>query len=163
GWGIGCPFFGPTTLTPSRAHRIRIELGGDTYRFAFAPTNASCFGGFGTATATFTALPGTNGTLVPDGDPSVAFNTSSDQPSTKRLDGSIRGYTYDGNGDLAGTTDFDGGKTIYTYDDDHLVTGIYSPSGRAVARNIYDADGRLIGIVDADNNQISFDHQLGTE
>ena len=79
GWGLACPFFGVPTLTPNRQHRTIIRLGRDTYRFEFLPVNLSCFGGFGFAEASFTALPGTGTTLVPDGPLALGVNTAEPQ------------------------------------------------------------------------------------
>jgi len=230
GWSVSCPLFGTTTVTATRAHKVTVQLGTDTYRFVFVPNQASCFGGFGTATATFTALPGTQGTLVPDGSTALSITTGSPNitqgaingpiydpvgftlttrdkfvlhfdlqgkvdsikdPSgnlvtfddtgihhggTTELavsrdaqgrivsmtlpDGTARTYFYNGNGDLTRTVDFEGKMSVYEYDQEHNVTAVYGPSGRPVARYEYDAEGRLIAIIDASGNITQLDHDI---
>lgn len=81
--------------------------------------------------------------------------------SLATADGKSRGYQYDGNGDLVLTSDFDSNQVVYRYDEDHNLSGLYSPSGRAVQRNEYDADGRLIAIIDGNGRRVELSHRLG--
>ena len=63
-------------------------------------------------------------------------------------------YAYDSNDNLISVTDNAGRTVGYTYDDDHNLIDIIDPSGIAVARNVYDEDGRLAKTIDADENEI---------
>jgi len=129
-WAMSCPLFGQSTVTPVRAHRMIVRLGRDTYRFEFLPTNVSCFGGFGSATARFTALPGTSGTLVPDGPLELAYNTA--EPRMQEACG------------LAGCPTYDpAGYTLTTRD--HYV--FHFLRGGAIDR-IVDPDGNEV-VIDA--------------
>ena len=48
--------------------------------------------------------------------------------------------------------------TRYTYDGRHFVTGIIDPRGVQPIRNIYDAGGRLVAVLDAKGNPTTFEH-----
>ncbi len=73
--------------------------------------------------------------------------------------GKIVSYEYDENGDLASVTDISGEVTKFEYDN-HYLTAIIDPRGITVSRNIYDDDGRLIKTIDADGNEIVYDHDI---
>ncbi len=52
----------------------------------------------------------------------------------------------------------------YEYNDPdhpHYITGIKDPRGRLPLRAEYDADGRLVALVDAEGNRTTIDHDLG--
>ena len=69
-------------------------------------------------------------------------------------------YSYDNDDNLAAVTDTAGRTVMFTYDSDHNMVDIIDPSGIAVARNIYDEDGRLTATVDADGNRIEYEHDI---
>jgi len=77
-------------------------------------------------------------------------------------DGSSMTYVYDVNGDLESFTDQVGQTTNFTYTNatDHYLEDIIDPRGIRVSRNEYDAEGRLIAIIDADGNRIEYDHDI---
>ena len=69
-------------------------------------------------------------------------------------------YAYDSNDNLIRVTDNADRTVGYTYDDNHNLIDIIDPMGIAVARNVYDEDGRLVATVDADGNRIEYEHDL---
>lgn len=69
-------------------------------------------------------------------------------------------YAYDSHDNLISVTDNAGRTVGYTYDADHNLIDIIDPSGIAVARNIYDEDGRLVATVDAKGNRIEYSHDI---
>ena len=69
-------------------------------------------------------------------------------------------YTYDTQGNLESHTDLNGNTTIFTYILDHFLEEIIDPRGIMVARNEYDADGRLIAHVDAEGQRIEYTHDI---
>lgn len=69
-------------------------------------------------------------------------------------------YRYDDREDLVSVTDIGGNETQFSYDDEHFLTDITDPRGVKVARNEYDADGRLVATVDANGKRIVYDHDL---
>jgi RHS repeat-associated protein len=77
-------------------------------------------------------------------------------------DGTSMSYGYDANGDLVSYTDQVQQTTTYTYKlgVEHYLEDIIDPRGIRVSRNEYDADGRLIAIIDADGNRIEYDHDI---
>ena len=75
--------------------------------------------------------------------------------------GEIR-FEYDARGDLIAVTNRDDLTTRFTYNDDHYLLEVIDPTGRGVARNIYDDSGRLIATVDADGRRIEFEHNIDT-
>ncbi len=70
---------------------------------------------------------------------------------------SIR-YDQSGGDDLTSVTNRVGDTTRYTYDRRHLITAILDPRGFLPIRNIYDAAGRLVAVLDAKGNQTTFEH-----
>ncbi|MBL4661481.1 MAG: tandem-95 repeat protein, partial [Alcanivoracaceae bacterium] len=78
----------------------------------------------------------------------------------EKANGDRIAYTYDSNGDLQSHTDFMGNTTTFTYLLDHYLEDIIDPRGIMVARNEYDADGRLIAHVDANGNRIEYTHDI---
>ncbi|MGH9226665.1 MAG: RHS repeat-associated core domain-containing protein [Acidimicrobiales bacterium] len=72
-------------------------------------------------------------------------------------------YAYDANGDLASRADRNGDVTRFAYDSRHNLLQIIDPLGRTGVRNEYDADGRLVKVIDADGHQVSLTHDLGAD
>lgn len=77
-------------------------------------------------------------------------------------DGTSTSYGYDVNGDLTSFTDQVNNVTTFTYTNatDHYLEDIIDPRGIRVSRNEYDADGRLIAIIDADGNRVEYTHNV---
>ncbi len=69
-------------------------------------------------------------------------------------------YTYNAAGDLETFTDRESNVTTYTYNTEHALTDIDDPLGHRIARQIYDPDGRLIKVIDADGNEIVYTHDI---
>ena len=78
----------------------------------------------------------------------------------EKPNGEFTAYSYDTEGNLASFTDLNGNVTTFTYLADHYLEDIVDPNGIRVARNEYDADGRLIAHIDADGNRIEYDNDL---
>ena len=76
------------------------------------------------------------------------------------LSGRTMQYHYDQNNNLDYTIDQLGQKTTYTYQAGHLLDEYIDPSGLSIARNIYDASGRLIETIDAEGNSVYFSHNI---
>jgi RHS repeat-associated protein len=77
------------------------------------------------------------------------------KPNGERIE-----YSYDTNGNLQSHTDLNGNTTSFTYIADHYLQDINDPRGIMVARNEYDADGRLIAHIDAQGNRIEYSHDI---
>jgi RHS repeat-associated protein len=71
-------------------------------------------------------------------------------------------YQYSDAGDLVGVIDRVRNKTTITYDSNHNLIDIVSPSGIRAARSDYDSTGRLIATTDADGNKTLFAHDLNS-
>ena len=71
-------------------------------------------------------------------------------------------YQYDSYGDLVAVTDQEDNKTLLKYNSSHGLVDIIDPRGVGVARNIYDDEGRLTAIIDADGNRVDFTHDVDT-
>ena len=69
-------------------------------------------------------------------------------------------YDYDAAGDLVGVTDRNQNQTVFAYDNEHLLINIIDPLGNRVLLNEYDADGRLVAHVDAEDNRSQLDFDL---
>jgi len=112
-----------------------------------------------------------NGNIVQFYTNAVVGNSNGDNAIVYELDSSNRitsivsstgktvSYEYDENGDLVSVTDISGEVTKFEYDN-HYLTAIIDPRGVTVSRNIYDDDGRLIKTIDADGNEIIYDHDI---
>ncbi len=72
------------------------------------------------------------------------------------LNGAIQTYQYDANGDLVGHTDATGAASTYAYDRRHNLIDQKNALGVSMTRNEYDAQGRLIRVIDAQGNPIVF-------
>ena len=68
-------------------------------------------------------------------------------------------YAYDVFGDLVSFTDLNGYQTQFVYED-HYLTQTIDPRGIAVSRNEYDDDGRLVKTIDAEGNEVIYEHNL---
>ncbi len=69
-------------------------------------------------------------------------------------------YGYDDNGDLTTVTDREGNVTRFVYDDvfEHYLEEVIDPLGRTGARSEYDETGRLVKIIDADDQAVELIH-----
>jgi YD repeat-containing protein len=80
------------------------------------------------------------------------------EPDASPTDGNPPGvlqYVYDTNGNLVQFIDQTNSVTQYFYENPafpHYLTKIQDPLGRAVIRNVFDNNGRLIGVCDANGN-----------
>jgi len=72
-------------------------------------------------------------------------------------------YTYDANGDLTGVTDQEEYTTTFAYNEDHFCTDITDTRGIRAARQLYDDDGRMIAMVDAEGDTIHLNHELDAQ
>ncbi|MGH8030230.1 MAG: hypothetical protein ACREO3_09875, partial [Arenimonas sp.] len=79
-------------------------------------------------------------------------------------DGKTLNYTYQPTGDLEMAIDKGGDITSFAYlpNAPHYLKDIVDPRGVRVSRNEYDADGRLIATIDADQHRIEYTHDLGS-
>ena len=59
---------------------------------------------------------------------------------------------------VAAASDATGGSANYGYDRKHGLLTIVDPTGRQLVRNEYDEAGRVIAIVDANGNALTFTH-----
>jgi len=87
---------------------------------------------------------------------SVTFDRDAQNRITQITDpkGQRIQYTYNSLGDLAAVTNRESEVTRYQYNRSHGLLEIIDPTGVRVTRNIYDDDGRLVAIVDADGNRV---------
>nr|MBP8297471.1 PASTA domain-containing protein [Burkholderiales bacterium] len=95
---------------------------------------------------------------------SVAFARDSQGRITQITDplGNAQSYVYDGNGDLASHTGPIGDTTRFEYDRAHGLLRVTDPLNRVVARNDYDASGRLLSTTSATGRQVHFTHNLNS-
>jgi RHS repeat-associated protein len=101
--------------------------------------------------------------IVHSGGTSIAFVRDGQGRITRITDpnGAARNYAYDAAGDLVSFTDPVGSTTSFAYDDDHQLVEITAPDGVVAAQPEYDAQGRLIAVIDAAGNRISLFHDVG--
>lgn len=69
-------------------------------------------------------------------------------------------YGYDANGDLISYTDQETYATTYTYYPDHFLDQIIDPRGIVANRIEYDNDGRMIALIDGEQNRTEFVHNV---
>ncbi len=69
-------------------------------------------------------------------------------------------YEYDGNGDLVSMTDQINSVAEYTYLPGHYLENLDDLRGTRVSTNEYDADGRLVAVIDATNRRIELTHDI---
>jgi RHS repeat-associated protein len=102
-----------------------------------------------------------NGIVHSDGT-SVAFIRDTQGRITRIVDphGNTLSYVYDANGDLTEFVDQVQNRTTFTYDFLHNVQEIVDPLGRRPVRAEYDANGRLVAVIDANGNRSTVDHDL---
>jgi len=77
-------------------------------------------------------------------------------------DGRRVGYAYDVKGDLTKVTDLGQENTMLTYVPKaaHYLDEIYDPRGVRATKMVYDDQGRLKKIIDADGNVMAYEHDL---
>ncbi|MES9863930.1 MAG: putative Ig domain-containing protein [Candidatus Thiodiazotropha sp. LLP2] len=75
-------------------------------------------------------------------------------------DGENLQYAYDLSNDLVSFTDQAAAASTYAYINDHYLQDIYDARGVRAIRNLYNSEGRLIGQIDAEGNQIDYVHDL---
>jgi RHS repeat-associated protein len=69
-------------------------------------------------------------------------------------------YAYDGAGDLRTVTDRDRTQTSFSYDNAHFLLEIDRPDKKGPVEMQYDAEGRLIAVVNADGTRRAFTHDI---
>ena len=69
-------------------------------------------------------------------------------------------YVYNDYNDLIMTVDDTGRTVTYSYDNKHNLIEITDPSGKAVARNEYDDEGRLIATIDSEGCRVEYEHNI---
>ncbi|TYQ27480.1 putative Ig domain-containing protein [Pseudanabaena sp. UWO310] len=82
--------------------------------------------------------------------------------------GQVVKYQYDAKGDLIGVSDRENNTTQFKYAQptrDHFLTEVVDPLGRSGVKNEYDAQGRLVKLVDALGNpvELAYDPTNSTE
>ena len=107
----------------------------------------------------------TPGGIVHSSGKSVAFTRDQAGRITQITDpkGQILGYAYDANGDLATFTDQGDNQTTFSYDTQHNLVAIHDPLGRPALTNVFDSDGRLIAVVDANGKRTDLVHDLASQ
>ncbi len=103
---------------------------------------------------------GANGILHSSGQ-SVSFTRDTKGRITAVTDpsGKSVNYSYDTQGDLASVTNRVGAKSSMTYNHSHALLDYTDPSGSLRARYVYDDDGRLTAIYDADGKAVEISHE----
>ena len=74
--------------------------------------------------------------------------------------GNTLSYGYDGDGNLTSAIDQAANETTFTYDTRHNLTEIRDPLGNRAVRSEYDAEGRLVAVIDAKGGRIEFAHNV---
>jgi YD repeat-containing protein len=69
-------------------------------------------------------------------------------------------YAYSSAGDLASVEDAEDNRTRFEYQSGHYLRDIIDPRGVRVSRNEYDADGRLVAVIDADGHRVEFSRDI---
>ncbi|MGR9052538.1 MAG: RHS repeat-associated core domain-containing protein [Gammaproteobacteria bacterium] len=72
------------------------------------------------------------------------------------------GYEYDAHGDLSAFIDQENNRTESFYDTRHNLIDIHDPLGNRAVRSEYDADGRLVRMINSAGGVIAFTHDIGT-
>ncbi|MGB2985952.1 MAG: putative Ig domain-containing protein, partial [Phycisphaerae bacterium] len=159
GFGVGdlIDFFGYGAYDPTGY--VLTTDDGTVYTFA---------GGWDSRTAKLQSVKDPNGNtiqftssgIIHSAGKSVLFARDGQGRITQITDpmGNTIEYVYDGRGDLVSVTDQEANTTQFRYNRRHGLIEIIDPRGISPARNIYDDDGRLVAIVDADGNRIEFEH-----
>lgn len=91
---------------------------------------------------------------------SVSFTRDTAGRITQITDpmGSSQSYAYDANGDLVRHVSRTGGQSSYRYDYRHNLIEITEPTGIRATKNEFDAEGRLIAVIDSLGRRISVAH-----
>jgi RHS repeat-associated protein len=74
--------------------------------------------------------------------------------------GNMLNYGYDGNGDMVEFLDQLNNRTTFTYDAKHNLIEIIDPLGNRAVQSEYDAEGRLVAMIDAKGRRIEFSHNI---
>lgn len=146
--------FNPSTYLLTTRDRVRYTIDEDDGLLEIQDANKNVI------TFTSTAITHSSGTrLKVDKDEQDRIVRITD------LNGKSIAYNYDTFGDLIAFTNQLNEKTIYRYDNNHLLLEIEDSTGVILLQNIFDADGRLIGQKDSNGNQlaISIDTNANTE
>jgi YD repeat-containing protein len=112
-------------------------------------------------------------TVTPDGlihssGASVLFQRNDQGLITNIVDaaGHELAYQYDPEGNLVGTTDRESNHTALAYSHPaftHYLTEITAPNGISAVRSEFDADGRLIRLIDARGRAVELTHDLSAQ
>ncbi len=104
----------------------------------------------------------TPGGITHSGGDGIAFDRDTEGRVIRITDpaGATIDYTYDARGDLISVQDQVAGVSRFGYDGDHRLLDIEDPRGVKAVRNEYDAEGRLIAVVDANGNRTELNHDL---
>lgn len=74
--------------------------------------------------------------------------------------GNMLNYGYDVNGDLTSFIDQAANETKFRYDQQHNLLEIHDPLGNRAVRSEFDADGRLVAMIDANGHRVEFAHDV---
>lgn len=103
-----------------------------------------------------------DGGIVSSAGPAITFERDAQQRITAVMDpmGNRVRYHYDANGDLVAVTDREGHTAQFRYRGHpaHYLEEVIDPLGRMGARSEYDADGRLVRLVNGADNVVQFVH-----
>ncbi|MGL4798168.1 MAG: PKD domain-containing protein, partial [Cellulosilyticaceae bacterium] len=100
--------------------------------------------------------------IIHSGGKSILFERDAQGRIIKATDlvGKVTTYAYDAQGNLVAVTNPINQTIQFTYGENHFLKEIVGPDGKPVARNEYDADGRLIASIDASGNRVEYDHDI---
>ena len=147
----------PETFLPYEPRRVRLttpdgrivdfEKGAGIVRIADMSDNAVTIG---------------DGGIVHSSGTSIRFQRDALGRITEITDprGQVLRYAYDAAGDLVSFRDQADNQTTFAYDTRHNLTELRDPLGNRAVRSEFDADGRLIAVIDPNGNRLSFEHDL---
>jgi len=103
---------------------------------------------------------GQNGIIHSNGQ-SIPFERDAQGRIVKISDPSGKGlsYAYDAKGDLISFTDRAGQTSRMKYNGSHGLVSYTDPRGVELIKHVYDEQGRLIAVIDAQGNRIDVEHQ----
>lgn len=98
--------------------------------------------------------------IVASSGPRVGFARDSQGRITAitNADGATRTYSYNAAGDLVSATDYAGYTTQYRYDGAHNLMQIVDPRGNVPGTLIYDDQGRVSTVIDAQGRRVTVTH-----